>query len=787
MFRRASNFVVSVAVLTSLAGPAIAQGQSSDVVSLEKVVVQAQRQDQAGQDVPVSLTAITGDELRQSHISSNQDLLARVPSLSVSSNNQTRSTAAFTLRGQGTTYQASQGVVLYVAETPVLSGFTFSTQGGPGQFLDLDSLQVLKGPQGTLFGRNAVGGAVLLAPTRPKDRFEGYWQAQVGNFADREVEGVVNVPLADKVLLIRAAVQAVDRAGFTKNLVGPALDDKRYWTGRIGITFRPIQGVENYFMGFNTSQRNRGDGRVIEGVNPALGFGPFQSLVNDQGARGPRAVRADTDPHDVLRTFGAVDILSVDLGNDVKLRNIASYSVLRHSMRYNFDGLGPLPGINEIATFTNASGQYQDNIRQETEELQIQGRSSVRSFNFVLGVYADRSRPAGPNQALSVGRGLGIIREDRQYGVSRSSRAVYAQSNATLERVAPWLQGVEVTGGVRYTWDRTHGFQDDGVVQVAQPGIERCGSNPSLLRPNCLITAALQSEAPSWLLGLTWRAAENSLLYAKLSKGYKAGGVNASAVNLNSLTYGPERAKALEAGVKSDFRLGDVPFRANADIYKTDYADIQRAAIDYSPANNAFGAKTVNAASARIKGFEAEIAVRPHRGLELSANYSHTDARYRSFSAPALAQIDCTGSFVGSLVPGAAPRADLTCIPFPFVAKNQYAVSVRQSIHLPSGAGEVDFGATYAHQSSQYMGWTSVPGDEPGSYLGPIGLLTLTLDWRRASNSPWDLHLFCTNALNKTYRIGNSGVYDTLGFQNSIYGEPRMLGIQLRYRFGDSI
>jgi iron complex outermembrane recepter protein len=674
--------------------------------------------------------------------------------------------------------------VMYVAETPLLSGFTFSTQGGPGQFLDVDSLQVLKGPQGTLFGRNATGGAILLAPRRPREEFGGNVQIQVGNYSDREVEGVVNVPVVDKVLLARGAFQIVDRDGFTRNLEGPDLDDKRYWTGRLGITFRPTERVDNYFMGFNTAQRNRGTGFVIEAVNPALGFGQLQPLVDDQRARGPRAVRGDSDPHDILHTFGAVNILSIELSDNARLRNITSYSVLRHSQRYNYDGLGKLPGINEISTFVNGREQYQDNTRQETEELQLQGTAAEGALKHVSGVYLERIRPDGANQILSVGRGLGVLQRDRQYGVSRSSKAVYGQLSYDLGHATPLLTGIEVTGGLRYTWDNTQGFQDDGVVRVAQPNVERCGSNPSLTRPNCLVTASLQSRAATWLLGVSYRPAADTLLYSKLSTGYKAGGVNAAAVNLDSLTYKPEFARALELGLKSDFRLGKVPVRFNADVYTTDYTDIQRGASDANPAINAFGAKTVNAASARISGFEAEVALRPRHGLELSANYSYTDAKYKNFSVPTIAQVDCSGSLVGSLVPGAAPNADLSCIPFPFVAKNQYSVSIRQLVQLASGAGEATFGATYSHQSEQYTAWTSVPGVEPGSVLGPVGLLTIALDWRPSSRSPWNVHLFATNALNKTYRIGNSGVYNALGFQNSVYGEPRTVGIRLKYAFG---
>lgn len=786
LYRVGVRSLLTAQAIIALIAPILpAAAAETQIRNNEDIIVTAQRREEAGQDVPIALTVFSGDDLRQLHISSNRDLITRVPSLMVSANNQTRSTEAFTLRGQGTTYQASQGVVMYMAETPLLSGYVFSSQGGPGQFLDLESLQVLKGAQGTLFGRNTTGGAILLAPARPTKSFGGYVQAQVGNYDSKEIESVINFPVVQDKMWIRGAFRRVRRDGITKNIAGRDRDDENYWTGRIGVTYRPTASVENYLIVFNTLQKTQGSGFVVGAVNPALGLGFLQPLVDAQTARGPRIIEDDADSQDTLRTYGLINVLEIGLNAKLSLRNITSYSVLKHSQSYNYDGFGFLPNISEIFTFRNGPNQYQDNLRQVTEELQLQGTASDSRLQYALGVYSERIWPDGPNQVISTGLGLGLISNMRRHAVNRRSTAVYGQASFDFGTASYLLRRLRVTAGFRYTWDKIEGYHESVVVRSANPGVESCGNSPAQTPPNCRLTGKLRSDAPSWLLSLDYKVTPDLLAYAKFTEGYKAGGFNAASVNSTSLTFQPEFVRTLEAGLKAKLRLGGTPVIFNAGTYSSDYSDIQRAAVDFNASTGSFGARTINAATARIRGVEADIAITPISGLNLSASYAYTNADYRRFDFPTLGQRDCSGSFVGVFVPGARSIADLSCIPFPFTARNQFAARLQYVIPLPTRIGSVSFGAQYAHQGKQYTAWTDVPGAEPGSYLEPVGLLTLTVDWRNMFGSPFAAQLFATNALNKTYRIGNSGVFGFLGFQNSIYGEPRMLGVRFKYDFGE--
>lgn len=785
--RQFLGLVVLAIALVSPAAPAFAQQTTAERADedFEEIIVTARRREELNQDVPIAITAFSNGEIREQHIDSNQDLLGLVPSLTITTNNQNRGSEAFTLRGQGVTFQSAQAVPIYLAEAPVISGTFFSGQGGPGQFLDLTNLQVLRGPQGTLFGRNTTGGAVLLEPARPTEALGGYLQTQFGNYDDRQLEGVLNLPLLDERLTTRAAFRLVERDGFTENLIGEDLDAEDYWTARLGVTFRPTRSIENYLMISYGDRDTTGTSSVVSAVNPLFGLGFLQPIVDAQIARGPRVVEDETNPHERLRTFSVVDILRVELGDNLTLRNIASYSTFRHSIRYNFDGMGVLPVIGEIATYANTEDQYQDNLRQFTEELQLDGRALENRLHYVVGAYFERIDPDGPNEVHGTAAGLGLARTETQFGVRRRSTAIYAQGDFELGGQWFFPEGLIFTAGVRHTWDEYSGFRDAIIAPTAAPALELCDWDTSLTRPDCLMSAAADTEATTWHLGLNYHLQPSTLLYATVSEGYKAGGFNTAAVNLDRLTFAPEYVRTWEFGIKSDFRLGEMPVRFNADVYSSDYTDIQRAAPDVNPTSGAFGAQVVNAASARIDGLELEFAARPFENFEIAGHYAYTDARYEAFDIPAFAQLDCSGAMVGSLAPGASPTADLSCIPFAFAPEHQYGVSVALTLPVDPEIGEVTLRAQYVHQGEVYTGWAALPDSQPGLFLEPVGLLSLSADWRGVFGSRVDAHLFMTNATDETYRIGNSGQYSDLGFQTSVYGNPRMFGLQIRYSFGE--
>jgi len=804
---RVSQLALTVGLVQMLVpGTVLAQdtpAASAARTDPDEIIVTARRREESAQKVPVAITALTAEMLQERRIVGGQDLQGQVPSLSVSAGGQSRDVETIAIRGQGTNYTAAPAVVTYLAEVPLVAGRVVTLQGTPGQFLDLANIQVLRGPQGTLFGRNSTGGAVLLEPSRPTDKFEGYVQVQAGNYRDREVEGVINVPISD-TLKIRMAGRFVDREGFTKDvLTGTDYDNRHYYTGRLGVTWTPTDRIENYLMVTGTRSTSHGAGYVIGRYNTALldgvlgsvggcaglGLGAGCSVVTDmmaaQAERGPRRVALGPSPlRSKISGWNVIDQLKVELNDTLTLRNIISYGELRALSGFDGDGM-------PLAIYQTGMGtEPADNVRQFTEEFQLQGSALSDKFQYTAGVYYEHT--GTPGSRLATNKGATFFSPSLSGGrYTTSAVALYAQAALDFGAFSDTLDGLKLTGGLRYTWDRYRGAGGTAALDDAS-NVVAC-TNGVMVVPtrlsDCALHARGRSSKPTWTIGLDYQATPDVLFYGKISRGYKTGGINLLAVNARNLTYNPEYVKTYEAGVKSKVRFGEgASLTLNADVFKTDYTNIQIAGADFNPVSYAGGAAVFNAASARIKGVELEAVLHLSRAIELSGSYSHMSSRYKSFKIdvdPLLSQLDCSGHVASGTI-------DLSCVPMPYLPKNQFNIAGRFTLPVPEEVGKLVFSAVYAYTGKQWQTATTVPeelpeaqagGGEPGLLMKGYGVLNMSLNWSDVMQLPVDLTLFMTNVTNKTYRISNTGTYLSLGSQASLYGEPRMYGASVRYKF----
>ncbi|WP_255326633.1 TonB-dependent receptor [Sphingobium sp. EM0848] len=295
------------------AEPTLRQAAQATSISTD-IVVTAQRREERSQDVPIAISAFSQEQLQRQAVAQPQDLYGKVPSLVVGNQGAAnRDVQSYSIRGQSTGFLSSPAVAVYFAEVPLPASLSLPIQGAPGAFLDLENVQVLKGPQGTLFGRNTTGGAVLLVPHKPTNQFEGYVEGSVGNYDLRGIEGAINIPIIPDVLMVRAAAAYQDRRGYTKDTVWDKWrDDIHYYTGRIGIMFKPSDRVENYLTAYYSKSSNNGAGHILEGFNldllQGVGFcsngvpGPigvscdvYRRQVELADEIGPRRTRPSTD------------------------------------------------------------------------------------------------------------------------------------------------------------------------------------------------------------------------------------------------------------------------------------------------------------------------------------------------------------------------------------------------------------------------------------------------------------------------------------------------------------
>ncbi|GAB3324531.1 TonB-dependent receptor [Haliea atlantica] len=860
-----------------LATSALAQ----DSARLEEVVVTAQRREESIQDVPIAISAIDAESLRQQGISSAMDLLGKVPSLNVSSAGNPRNAEVVTIRGQGATYLAPVGVVNYFAEVPLIQSGIIANQGGPGTFFDVGSLQVLRGPQGTLFGRNTTGGALLLGPQRPTEQLHGYLQVQGGNYDNREFEGVFNLPVIDDTLMLRLSYKDVERDGFTEDVgpeafgfddvcaptqqalcgafapdarspgyAGKDYDNKDWSHLRLGLLWRPTENIENYFVALRSESEDNGTGFVFSGAGPgsnvanlagnfAYGVGNLfsgnvfdptitQGIVERQRELGPRKTAMNHDQFTEIDHDAYINTLSIQLSDSLQLKNIVSYQEMEVNYDWDLDG-SILPMLGQIPPFVRADeqdnplgqpgdrGLISDNS-QTTVELQLQGLALDDNLDWVIGSYYSSVEPEGLQGTGSFN--AASFNSGSFYEQDVTALAFYSQGTLNLAALNPDWDQWRLTLGVRHTDDETEGRR-----LTANFYSDRVYSSPNDYERQ-LREATQRSKEWTWTVGLDYQYNPDTLFYGKVTRGYKAGGFNYAAPR--ALTYEPEFVTSYELGVKADFAVAGMPARANLNLYSMDYEDIQRAAADNAPiggflpdvndfngngntsefvctgpngenfADNATcldqGAVTFNADSARISGVEIESTIAPVENLEISLAYSYTDAEYRDYDltiAPdplrgGTTLYPCSGPTTWPSVGQQAVDLDYSCIPFQNTPEHIAALSVRYYLPLVNNLGELVFFGSLNHQGKIYSSATTSEREDPSSWIDSYEVLNLSLEWNGILGSNLDARAFVNNATDETYAVNEYvGFSQSGGFTNTVYGEPRMYGMSLRYRFGE--
>jgi len=842
--------LAGVAIVTLPQG--MAQAQTAEPgAGVSDIIVTAQRREERSQDVPVVVTAFSPEKLEQLNVSELQDLYGNVPSLAVgNAGTATRESQTLTIRGQATSFLASPAVVQYFNEVPLPAIISLPMQGGVGMFFDLENVQVLSGPQGTLFGRNTTGGAVLFQSRKPTNNFEGYVEGSIGNYDLRGIEGAINIPVVEDKLLVRVAGAFRDRRGFTKDLVwNKWRDDVHYYSGRIGVLFRPTETIENYLMAYGSTSSTNGAGQIHGSFNLAglAGRGlctngtPTATVAScavyarqTEIAQqiGPRRNRLSADAFSDIDTWGVMNNTSFELSDTLTLRNIISYQKIRVDYGNDADGTPlqqyqqtqdatlpdfPIPGFTDEfglpATpgnvYLNGTGKFdlpRDNIKQFTEELQLQGSALDNHLTYSVGgfyfsskpVELWRSRTINGCRAAATGQNIvGCIPSDGYSGIRSSSKALYAQGTLDFGALSPSLDSLRLTAGYRYTWDKINGFSSSwsitdapGTVSATNPiadpdtdgdDIQCLFGTPALNYhldtasglDLCRFGANLKSSAGTWTIGLDYKPMRNLLLYGKISRGYKSGGFNSFSIRPSTVTFDPERLTSYEAGFKSDWNLGSVPFRFNATYYYSDYSNIQRSAgdIDLPRAGAA-----IYQASATIQGLELESSLRPVDGVEIGGVLSHTDADYKEYTVPApLGGVGCQGPVA------AGGTLDLSCSRFQYVTPWLYNIFTTIKLPVSESMGDVSLFVSYSHVGSQ---WTAPRPVEPGALLQSYNLVNASLGWKNVAQSGFDLSFFVNNLTNKLYRVSANNVSSSSFVQSSLYGEPRMYGLKLRYSFG---
>jgi iron complex outermembrane receptor protein len=762
--------------------PVLAQSASgSDAIGgIDTVTVTARRRAEDLEKVPVAVTVISAENLRTSEIKSPLDLQNYAPSLTVSGSLGSRDDDVFTIRGQSQPFGgADPGVQTYFADVP------FSANGH-GSDYDLANIQILNGPQGTLFGRSTTGGAVLFEPKRPDDQFGGYLDFTGGTYALKQFQGALNVPVSD-TLNIRVAGDIGKQRGFTRDVSnGENLDNVDYRAGRIGIDWHPVNGFDNYVLAYTLRDWNNGTGAKLSGIGSesrldgvAEKFGLpaaeattlvgayyplFQAALAEQQALGPRRTTSSIPLFYRHDAWNVTDIASYDITPSLTIKNIFAYLDDKAQPSFDYDGSSlPILAISNSRTWETRSVQV-------TEELQLLGQ--MGNFNWIAGFYHELDRPGGYSEIeRSVFGGAGVLPPLSSTVIERltnggTSNAGYG--SATYD-ASDWVHGLSFTAGGRYTWDQ----------KIATAVI--CNEPPATSCPFPLSRALFglptlthNFRAPSWTLAANWQATPDTLLYATYRRGYKSGGFNSAAEGTGLELFKPEFLTDVELGTKNNWTILGVPGRTNFDLYYGWYQDIQKndlVAAD-SGGQTILDAITFNAARATVKGLEFSSTFIPNENVELDVFYSYTDASYNEF-------------FLPDIVPVTTPSDILNHSgnPFAYTPASKWGMTGRFHIPVDPSWGSPVATIQWYGQSKVYF--TDFADEDPDAFQGRYGLINMRLDWDNVAGSAFDAAIYSTNILNKTYKVGANALEQEIATTASIYGAPRMIGVELRWRFGE--
>lgn len=741
-----------------------------DIVELENVVVTARRTTEKLQDVPLSVTAYSSEALEQRHIVSRNELADNTPSLIAISGGYPKEFAFFALRGQGPAFGSTPGVVNYFAEVPNV----ITVDGRTGTYYDLSNIQVLAGPQGTLFGKNTTGGNILFEPQRPTGQLEGYVETEYGNYDHMRVEGAINVPIVGDSVLFRLAGEIGRRDGYTKDVGdlfrGKDYDNLKYESARASLLLRPTSGFENYTIARYYHSDNNGPGTIIDQFNQDAGqaglrvvdfFPGMATAATEQRGRGIRDVAYNIDQFSRTEYWQVINNTTIDLASSLQLKNIVSYSEFCQAYAYDYDGTAnavagqATPGRVYPATGSDETQHCTQDQNVFSEELQLQGQFLDDALKLTLGGYLDEtSIDAGKHEiaefdyfplSVLLGQRLAAYTDQRP-----KSRALFTQVIYDLGHTTPALEGLSVTAGYRYTWDRSR----TETFVVAPPVVSGGG----------------EFEYGSYAFTLDYAATNAVHLYATTRSAYKAGGINGPVPEGSEFrSFPPEKLTDVELGLKSQFMAGGMAGRVNLAVYRGEYDDIQRTTqdvVDLTPddgiANGVLLNVTRSAAEGRVQGAELTSTLLPIENLTLDLSYSYIDAKYTRFAST-------------------SSEAILTGAPFPYTPKQKYTISVRYDV--PLGIGTLGMSANYAYQGEFSTASTinNTIRNLPG-----YGVANLRASLSDIGGRPLDLAVFVANVADKHYKVGLFDAYtQPFGFITYTYGEPRMYGMQLSYRFGE--
>ncbi len=755
---RTVRAALTLAGAAAISSTAVAQQAPQGPVGLEEITVTARRVSENLQDTPIAVTAITGAALEDRQIFRTELLDQVVPNLQFANNaplaGNNASSAVF-IRGIGQTDPTSTvdpGVGLYIDDV-----YIGNAVGGSMAFRDVDNIQVLRGPQGTLFGRNTIGGAVLMSTKDPGDEFGGRVRAELG--ADSLTDGFValDIPFSN-TLKTRWSAGYRNQDGYVTRPDGTDLGDTNTWTARTKWVFTPSDKVRAAFILDYTKSDENGSPLVFAAINEAATFprvasqdagcsgvvfptsGPVPMIndprcANDLQGRGPFSNNGSVPLKSEFETYGAALNLSFHFTDTLSLKSITSYRKV--------DWIGIRDADNTpltiLHTFYDVSGDQLSQELQFTYETErLVGLVGLYYFEQTSDDIATvELNPPPP----------GIQRDSDNNKVDNQSWAAFTQWTINFTDL------FSLTVGGRYTEDRKDAFPDQ--FDYATPNIKQV--------PAQWYSDTFSSFTPSGSIQFNWT--DNAMTYVSYSEGFKGGGWNS---HFNSVLtpeqqaalhpFKPEEAQTIELGTK--LNLAGNTLRLNIAVFTSDYTNMQ---LTYrGPAPAGVAPFVTNAGETSIDGAEAELTWAATDALLIDASVGYLDATIDDLSNIPFAVLP-PGLAVGNLLP--------------YAPEWQGHLGIGYTAHV--GELELVPRVDASYQSETFFDATNTPEI---AQLDDVTTVNVQVQLR--SPGEWRFTAGVNNATDELYPVaGNSSLTTGSGYAEIAYARPREWFAALEFEF----
>ncbi len=765
-----------------------------------EIVVTARRREEALSKVPLAVTAITSELLAAKSIRNENDLQSAVPGLVIKQNGSANA-FNYVIRGQtiDTYTNSPPGVLPYINEAQIVSYSASS-------FYDLANIQVIKGPQGTLFGRNTTGGAVLYQTAQPKDTLGGYVQGRYGNLDAYQVQGAINLPLSDTARL-RVAASKTGGGAYVHRLDTDKMYGNLEQTSVRGtLQIEPSPGFKNTTVVQHTSDGGTNAPNSIyhssyfacgapggytqssDCAYPGYPYGllpkasPFLALgvvglANRQDKLGPwEVIGVNTDlAHKAKSTF-VINTTEYEASSSLTVKNIFMYNESWSNEANDYDG-SPFPLFSitgnltpDLTGLTNP-GRFYNKAKQLSEELQLQGKAIDGRLNYTLGFYYIHQ-----NNVFDSEVAFFDFYPLHVYGATAPTYfpVHYAQESKS-DSFAGFAQGtfaitdqLNLTAGIRYTRDKTQARQLPGsdwygCTQRVPNVCKAVGTAPEYPQSKT-------ASKPSWNVSLDYKATPSLLLYATTRGSWRSGGFNYTlppnplSAEAGGSAFAPETTQDVEVGLKYSGRELGFPATFNVDFYNQWVKNIQRGANILSPISGTAILTTIAVPKAVISGVEADFTLSPAEWLTFGASIAYTNARF-------------TDNLVK--VPGNPP---LAYGPYGDVPKWAGSAFAEIKHELGSDKGTLSLRVDYYEQSLSYfsnLAATRLPGTDIAGYR----LVNGRLAWADVLGSKITAAAFARNLFNQKYYAGGNGAGYSAGINSAYPGIPRTYGLEVSVGF----